>query len=353
MSAPSDAPTAAAWHYDGRTALRRAATVVADGDAFVLVEAERQTGPFAFADLRALDESAGYGLSGATGWRLQFRDAPPAAIAARLPAGVRYGGFIDRIGLWPSAAVLAVAAALVVVMALRTPPLVARMVPAGVERQLGDAMFGDFGRNGCVDPRGRAALAALVQRVDPARDLEVDVVNVPVVNAVTLPGGRIVLFNGLLRDARSPDEVAGVIGHEVGHVRHHDVMEALLRQVGLSVLLGGAEQHVGGYTNALLATAYSRDAEQRADGYAITLLDEAKVSPLPTAAFFGRLGGKAGGADRWLAYLGTHPATAGRAARFRAAARPAAGYTPALDPGRWAALKTICKGARDDVDWRF
>lgn len=47
------------------------------------------------------------------------------------------------------------------------------------------------------------------------------------VNAVTLPGGRIVIFSGLLKAATSPDEVAGALGHELGHVRHHDAVHRL------------------------------------------------------------------------------------------------------------------------------
>ncbi|MDX7324874.1 M48 family metalloprotease, partial [Providencia rettgeri] len=80
------------------------------------------------------------------------------------------------------------------------------------------------------------ALKTLATRIDPDDPrLEVDVVKLPMVNAVTLPGGRIVVFDGLIRAAKSPDEVAGVVAHEIGHVRHRDVMEGLLRQFGLSV----------------------------------------------------------------------------------------------------------------------
>ena len=123
-----------------------------------------------------------------------------------------------------------------------------------------------------------------------------------------------------MQAARSPDEVAGVIGHELGHVRHHDVTEALIRQLGLSVLLGGLEGHVGGYTNALLATAYSRRAEENADRFAMAQLREAAVSPAATAAFFRRLGKGAEGAERMMAYVNTHPVSADRARQFEASA---------------------------------
>lgn len=328
-----------------------------DGDAFRLVEDARETGPFRWADLLRPEADAGdasYRLKGTPGWRLGFPAPPLPAVAAKLPAQRRYGGWIDRFGLWRSTAVLACVAALVVAGVLRTPALVARLVPASVDRELGDLMLGDFGRHGCAAPAGQAALAALRQRIDPGDPaLELHVVAIPLVNAVTLPGGRIVIFSGLLRQARSPDEVAGVIGHELGHVRHRDVTAALIRELGLSVLLGGLEGHVGGYTNTLLATAYGRNAEAGADAYAIRALSAASISPLPTAAFFRRLGKGREGEERMFAYVASHPVSADRAHAFEASVAKGAAYRPSLDPAQWKALQAICAGQSEKIDWRF
>lgn len=345
------------WHYDGLSALRREAMLVDEGAAFRLVEAERETGPFDWTSLVASDADAGtttYGLKSLPGWRIGFLDAVPSAIAAKLPGRQRYGRVVDRFGLWRASLGFAVLAGLAVVLVLRTPAVVARLVPASVERRMGDVLVGDFGRRGCADPAGQAALDALMQRVGGAGSaVEVHVVRLKMVNAVTLPGGRIVIFDGLLRAAGSPDEVAGVIGHELGHVRHHDVTEALIRQLGLSVLLGGLEGHVGGYTNALLATAYSRRAEDGADRFALERLRMAAISPAATAAFFRRLGKGAEGAERMLAYVNTHPASADRARRFENGVERGAAYRPALDAGQWAALRGICKGAAEENGFRF
>lgn len=345
------------WHYDGRSALRRQPVLHDDGAAFRLVEDGRETGPFGWDQLRANDADAGavsYTLKGVHGWRIGFVDAPPPGIAAKLPRRQRYGGLADRWGLWTASLAFACLAVLTVALVLRTPAAVARLVPASVERRLGDVMVGDFGRQGCDDPAGQAALTALLRRVDDADpQLEVHVVRLKMVNAVTLPGGRIVIFDGLLKAAQSPDEVAGVIAHELGHVRHHDVTEALVRQLGLSVLLGGLEGHVGGYTNALLATAYSRRAEANADRFAIEQLRQAAISPAATAGFFRRLGKGAGGAERMFAYLNTHPVSADRAQRFAGSARAGVAYRPALDAAQWAALKDICRGTPEQSGFRF
>lgn len=360
MSAPSDAGAGDAprvWHYDGRSALRREALFVDEGASFRLVERDRETGPFHWAALVANDADAGatsYGLKNFGGWRIGFVDAPPPALAAKLPRRQRYGRWIDRVGLWPATLASAIVAVLAVTAVLRTPAMVARMVPESVEKRMGDLMVGDFGRNGCDDPAGVAALQAMLKRITPDdRELDIHVVRLKMVNAVTLPGGRIVIFDGLIKAAKSPDEVAGVIGHELGHVRNRDVMESLIRQLGLSVLLGGMDSNVGGYTNALLATAYSRKAEVNADRFAIDMMQRAGVSPVPTAGFFRRLGKGMGGAERMFAYINTHPVSSDRAKGFEASAAKGKAYVPTLDARQWAALRNICRGTPEQKGWNF
>ncbi|WP_374139076.1 MULTISPECIES: M48 family metallopeptidase [unclassified Sphingomonas] len=341
-------------HYDGQIARRRDVALVADGNQFVLTEGDATTGPFAFADLVAREPVDGqrvFGLKRAPGWSITLSDEPPTAITYQLPPLQRYGGLIDRLGLWPMVVLFAVIAGVALYILAQTPSVVAKLVPPALERQLGNAMIGDFGGRLCSDPAGEAAIATLKARLGPAyADSEIGVANIQANNAITLPGGRIIIFNGLLRDATSPDEVAGVLGHELGHVANRDVLESLLRQLGLSVLLGGLDGNIGGYTNMLLSTAYSRSAETRADDFAIAALKESGISTKPTGAFFRRLSDKdpldKSAAGSVLAYVSSHPVSALRADRFERAAAGSSGTRPALDAEQWAALKSICKGAK-------
>lgn len=356
MSAPSDpGQSVAVWHYDGQTAVRQSRRFIVSGDLFRLdaSDGEGEGEAHRLADLVARDPVGGdpvYGLQGVDGWRIGFATPVPATIQACLPPAARYGSLIDRIGLWPAAAAFALIAAIVVAAVLQAPAVLARLVPPALERQLGDAMVGDFGGQVCDGPGGRAALGALAGRIGASPvEVQIEVVNIPVVNAVTLPGGRIVIFDGLLRNAESADEVAGVLAHELGHVAHRDVIEALLRQLGLSVLLGGLDGNIGGYTNALLATAYSRRTETAADSFAIDALNAAHVSPAGTAKFFRRLShqepsGK--GAGALLGYLSTHPVSTTRAVRFEASGRGQRDYRSALAADQWAKLKAICSSDR-------
>jgi beta-barrel assembly-enhancing protease len=342
------------WHYDGASGIRHEPELVPEGDGFRLKLDEGMGLPHRWADLVFTgdkDGSATYGLKGTRGWRIGF-DAPiPQDIAIHLPHHVKYGRWIDRIGLWPATGAFVAVSAVALFVVTQAPDWLAPLVPASFERKLGDAMIGDFGGRICNGPGGQAALDALVTRVEPkSSDLKVRVVNINMVNAVALPGGNIFVFRGLLQEAKSPDELAGVLGHEIGHVRNRDVMQALLRQMGVSVLLGGANSNVSGSLNAVISSTYSRSAESKADTYAIKAMERSNVSPIATAGFFARLAEmekSLGKAKAALGYLSSHPLSEVREKAFRSSAKGSAHYTPVITAEQWLSLVESCKNDPD------
>jgi beta-barrel assembly-enhancing protease len=343
-----------AWHFDGKSAVRRKVEVQVIGAQFYLLEIERRHGPFAFADLAYEGDQTGaqvYRLDGIDGWRLGLSGTVPTELVPMLPKPRKYGGFIDRIGLGPASIALALASAAAVAVVVWSPQWLAPLVPQSVERQLGNALVGDFGGRFCEGKAGKAALAKLTASLDDnPEELRVEVANIAMLNAVALPGGRVILFQGLLDQAKSADEVAGVLAHEIGHVRERHVMQGLLRQMGLAVVLGGFDGTGGATINSLLSTTYTRSSEEEADAHSIAALNGASISPAPTAAFFERLSRMDGSAemrkgerDRVLAtYMSSHPLSDDRKARFTAAKVAGKAYKPALTYAEWTELKTMC-----------
>lgn len=352
----ADGPAAdiIAAHYDGRSATRHQVRLLPAADGFRLEGEGVDPGPFGWSRLVALTGTGGrsvYGLSGTQGWRLIFDGPPPPAFAAHLPLPSRYGRWIDRLGL-PRAIVLFVLLAAGTVLAvLQAPVWIAPFIPGSWEDRLGDTMIGDFGGRYCRTPAGTAALRDLAGRLgaQTAGVRSVEVVRIPLVNAVALPGRRILVFDGLLAQARSPDELAGVLAHEIGHVRHRDTMAALLRQMGLSVLLSGANGNVGGALNTLLAISYTRKAESAADAYAIDALRRAAIAPDAIAAFFDRMGGGRAGEkmERAMSWVSSHPVSAERRAAFTRSRAAGRTYRPALDAAQWGALQRMCSDSPD------
>jgi Zn-dependent protease with chaperone function len=226
-------------------------------------------------------------------------------------------------------------------------PLVPQSVTQPIGRNYAEMIAG--GDKACVSPAGEAALAKLVARVRPrtgfVEPVQVRVADIPDTNAFTFPGGQVIILAGLLHDAGGPDEVAGVLAHEFGHVQKRHANQALIRHFGLDVFLQGLGGNLGSVAATGLFLTNSRDAEREADAEAIAMLHDAGVSTLGTARFFARMEGKAGGKAGSLATLAaTHPSDASREGNFKKAA-VGRRTTPALSDGDWRALKAICRDA--------
>lgn len=359
-----------AWHYDGKNAVRRDVELVGVGSRFTLNELEQRHGPFAFADLHyagVQGDIAIYGLDGRDGWRLGLPPSVVAHYSEQLPAARKYGGWIDRIGLGPAIVAGALLSAAVIAVVLLSPQYLAPLIPFSVEKKLGDAMVGDFGGRFCHSPGGTKALQKLAHELDAgSADIDVEVAKIDMINAVALPGNKVIIFEGLMKKAESPDEIAGVLAHEMGHVREHHVLQALLRQLGLSVVLGGMDG--GGMMGGLLGTTYTRDAEAAADRHSIKALADARISPMATAAFFDRMAKESGEASdkkssttakritALTAYISSHPLSKDRRAAFAKSIVKGRVYQSALNDQEWNDLKSMCTQdtkAKSGFDFTF
>jgi Zn-dependent protease with chaperone function len=169
------------------------------------------------------------------------------------------------------------------------------------------------------------------------------------VNAITLPGGRIYVFEGLLDAAKSPDELAAVIAHELGHVDNRDGLRKLLQSGGSSFLLGLLFGDVTGgaaivfAAQTLIDSRYSRDAERAADAFSATTMLSLGRSPKPLGIFLNRI--DSGGSSS-LAFISSHPVTAERLKAMEDQDRPETGE-PLLTQGEWFSLKGICDNPQE------
>lgn len=338
---------AAAQWYDGHTAIRHEGEAVWNGGDVLALRSSSGDTDVPFADFEYAEERAGelvYRRSSQADFRLILPADLPAGLASKLPEKQVYGAWVDKLGIGKATAIFAAVSVAAVALFMTAPEWLGPRVPQSWERNLGDAMIGDMGNRLCHTPEGDAALAKLLDAVDPAQEkVRAGVANIGMVNAVALPGGQVLLFDGLVQDAETPEELAGVLGHEVGHVRERHVMTALLRQFGLSILLSGANSGVGETVFGLASMGYSRDAEREADEYARERMAESDISPLGAADFFERIGGDAEGEQNAvIGWVSSHPDPRERAEAYRAAAE-GKNFTPVLTDDEFAALKSMCE----------
>jgi Zn-dependent protease with chaperone function len=303
--------------------------------------------------LKRRDAPAGklrLGRTDLPGWRLLLPAEAEPELAALLGRPERYGRWIDRIGLVPALIAGGVITATVVGIGYLAPHWIAPHVPMSWERNVGTAIVGDFGDLKCRDPKGQQALEALVEKVSPGATkgpdaIKIAALNVPIFNAAALPGGYIVVFKPAITET-DPDALAGVLAHEIGHVRRRHVTEALIRELGIGALIRLFAGGVGANAEQIVSLSYTRDNEAQADADAIAALKRANISPKPTAALFSRLAKETGETRGFSAeFLQSHPLSGTRAGRFAASFDAKTHYQPALSQPEWDALAEICRDA--------
>jgi beta-barrel assembly-enhancing protease len=302
-------------------------------------------------DAALLQRIEGFGLrlgrSDLPGWRLLLPGEAESEVAPLLGQRERYGRWVDRVGLVPALLIGGLATAAVVAVGYMAPHWIAPHVPMSWERNVGGALVGDFGKLRCRDAKGQQALEALVERVAPGatmgpEGIKVAALNVPIFNAAALPGGYIVVFKPAITETE-PDALAGVLAHEIAHVRRRHVTEALLRELGIGALIRMFAGNLGANAEQIVSLNYTRANETQADGDAIAMLKRAGISPRPTAALFARLAKEQGeGLSYSAEFLRSHPLSTRRAGRFAASFDPTTHYTPALSQSQWDALSDIC-----------
>ena len=220
---------------------------------------------------------------------------------------------------------------------------VAGAIPVGIETKLGEQTLAALDNSLCA-PTALAAgrtqelqksFGALTARLDDGRAYQMEIRACERVgpNAFALPGGTIVVTDDLVRLAQNDSQIAAVLAHEIGHVRHRHGLRMALQGAGVAALIAALAGDAVTITKlavalpaALLQSGYSRDFETAADTYAFERMKAVGLSPKFFADIMlllekqrGR-GAGAPDADKvdkphTLDYLSTHPATAERIAR--------------------------------------
>jgi Zn-dependent protease with chaperone function len=224
-------------------------------------------------------------------------------------------------------------------------------IPVEWEQKLGASAYQDFlaqhdvvKDGSSVDAVKEITLRLASQVPSNPYTFEVAVVKSDVVNAFALPGGYIVVFTGLMRKAETPEEVAGVLAHELNHVLQRHGLERIVKQLGfiavVSIVLGN-QQGLGGIMKQLgvelMTLKFGRAQETEADLTGLELLYRAKINPEGMITFFQRLAEKDEGRVEWLS---THPMSNARADRLKAqlAEMPKRSYEPFTF--EWAKVRT-------------
>jgi predicted Zn-dependent protease len=178
-----------------------------------------------------------------------------------------------------------------------------------------------------------ADLAAKTEGDNPTLPWEFTLLNTKEINAFALPGGKIFFTRGLAEQLSSEAEMAGVLGHEVGHVTARHANAGMARQGLSSLLIGGAAavlsdsaqsaqelQQIGEQVGGVILLKYSRDQESQADALGMRYMVRSGYNPKAQRSVMEVLSQAMSG-GRPAEILSTHPYPETRIARIDAALR--------------------------------
>ncbi len=154
------------------------------------------------------------------------------------------------------------------------------------------------------------------------------------INAFALPGHVLIINQGLLANASSVEEIAGVLAHEMGHVEQRHVLKGMTRSAGvflgtvaLSLMIGSDSAVQATQLTRLFDLNYSRQDEGDADSRGFYFLNQARINPAGMIEFFSKLA-REESTPKLLKLLSTHP---GSQERVEALKKLASGSHEALN----------------------
>jgi hypothetical protein len=345
---------------DGRSASLRAVRVLFDGAGFLVYDASDRS----LIARWVLSEVSVDAIQERDVVHLKNAEEPEALITLYGPE-VRDG--LSRIGIKMGALprnqwrrlVMTVACVAGIVGATmliwKTVPSVSRAIahriPLETERSIGVQFEKKLSDQYCESAAADLVLANLTVRLAGSDHpiSAVNVINVEAPNAFAFPGGYVVLTRGLVEFAEDPDEVAGVLAHEIAHVYERHVMAGIVRGALLSALWAVSVGDFAGLmvidptTAFKIATLqFSRDDEVEADRGAVEMLTRAGIRRDGFAVFFERLSEREGDLPEWLS---THPSSESRAEIAIIGFESESDTRPAMSNEAWETLLAVCNNA--------
>lgn len=197
----------------------------------------------------------------------------------------------------------------------------AKAVPVSVDTQIGRHSYlaMDPGGPEVDDQMVVESIRKMADRLAPHAAMpelqfEIHVIQSPDLNAFCLPGGVIVVYTGLIEAAQQPEQVAGVLAHEMAHATLRHGLERISQSLGVAAaanLLLGDIQGVLALGSEFFQLAsinsYSRGQESAADTEGVRMMHAAGLDPLNMAEFFEIMKAQEGNFPEQLAWISTHP----------------------------------------------
>ena len=173
-----------------------------------------------------------------------------------------------------------------------------------------------------------------------------------VAQSQTVPGGQVVLLRPLVERSRTPEELAGVLAHELQHVLKRHATRLLLQHASTGLMLVAVSGDLTGVmayglesARVLGSLSYSRGFESEADSEGVRMLMAADIDPAGMIDFFEKLRASEGNLQSATRYLNSHPLAVDRVDNLKKLIASIPHKTRPVELNReWDDVRKICRG---------
>jgi predicted Zn-dependent protease len=146
--------------------------------------------------------------------------------------------------------------------------------------------------------------------------IHISVIKSEEINAFALPGGKIFVYSGILKNMNTYEEFAALLGHEMAHVTHQHSLKSIGRSISSSFFISMVFGDVSGIASGILDQAnqfkqlnYSRELETQADNEGFNFLLKNQISPKGMLNLLIHLQKESNEDEGMMKYFSTHPET--------------------------------------------
>jgi len=197
----------------------------------------------------------------------------------------------------------------------------ANLVPIATEEQLGESIASIYTQENNMNDSAGYYVNEFVKnlKLDDTYSINVQVINSKEINAFAVPGGRIFVYSGILKQMNSYEELVALLGHEVTHVVNRHSLKSICRSAATGIVVASVFGDITGISSGVISQAeqfkqldYSRDLETEADVNGVAIMVQNKIDPKGMLDLLELLKKESAEMPYLMKYLSTHPDTDSR-----------------------------------------
>ncbi len=192
------------------------------------------------------------------------------------------------------------------------------LIPESVEAELGNAIAESILQTSTEEDSATYYANEFVSKlkINSTYSIQINVIESNDINAFALPGGKIFVYSGIVKNLNNYEEFTALLGHEISHVENQHSLKSICRTIASSIFIACLFGDVTGISSGIIEQAdqfkqlnYSRELEMQADNKGFDLMIDNNVSPKGMIDLLKLLQKESHETPDFMKYFSTHPKT--------------------------------------------